>query len=164
MKLAEGALRRVYVASSWRNAIQPAIVDRLRAVGHQVYDFRHPAPGDEGFHWSEIDPDWLDWTPRCFAEMLRTSPIARYGFGHDQAALDWCDTCVLVLPCGRSAHLEAGYAAGQGKRVIVYLHPDKFEPELMYLLCSGFVHDVDGLLIALQAGDRDFTRIDLIHG
>ena len=28
----------------------------------------------------------------------------------------WDDTFVLVLPCGRSAHLELGWAVGQGKR------------------------------------------------
>ena len=36
-------------------------------------------------------------------------------------ALRACDGCVLVLPSGRSAHLEAGWAAGAGKRVVVYV-------------------------------------------
>ena len=142
---------RIYVASSWRNPIQPEIVVALRAAGHEVYDFRNPAPGNNGFAWSAIDPDWIGWNPRRFAELVTTHPVARAGFNHDKDALDWCDTCVLVLPSGRSAHLEAGYAAGQGKRVIVYLHPDKFEPELMYLLCSGFVQDSAELVRALAS-------------
>jgi hypothetical protein len=57
---------------------------------------------------------------------------------------------VLVLSSGRSAHLEAGYAAGQGKRVIVYLHPDQFEPELMYLLCDSLVQSIPELLTELE--------------
>jgi hypothetical protein len=41
---------RIYVASSWRNeAKQQATVLALREAGHEVYDFRHPAPGNEGF-------------------------------------------------------------------------------------------------------------------
>lgn len=47
---------RIYVASSWRNVYQPAVVDALRALpGCEVYDFRNPAPGDSGFAWSDID-------------------------------------------------------------------------------------------------------------
>lgn len=149
--------RRIYVASSWRNPLQPDIVKALRGSGHEVYDFRNPGPGDNGFAWSEIDPDWLGWKPRKFAELVRTHPVARAGFNKDKAALDWCDTCVLVLPCGRSAHLEAGYAAGQGKRTIFYLHEDKFEPELMYLLGHGFVDTVDGLLASLDQPDADHS-------
>ncbi len=34
---------KIYVASSWRNERQPAIIERLRAEGHNVYDFRKPA-------------------------------------------------------------------------------------------------------------------------
>lgn len=37
-----------------------------------------------------------------------------------------CDLCVLVLPCGRSAHLELGYAVGAGKVTIVLI-PDAQE-------------------------------------
>lgn len=45
--------RRIYVASSWRNPIQPEVVRHLREAGHEVYDFRNPAPGQEGFSWRE---------------------------------------------------------------------------------------------------------------
>lgn len=137
--------RRIYLASSWRNPEQPAVVERLRAAGHEVYDFRNPAPGDDGFRWTEVDRDWTAWTPEAFIPRLQ-HPVAQKGFANDKAALDWCDTCVLLLPCGRSAHLEAGYAAGQGKRVIFVLRQEKFEPELMYLLGAGMVCTIDGLL------------------
>ncbi|NBJ13235.1 TIR domain-containing protein [Microvirga arsenatis] len=156
--------RRIYVASSWRNALQPDIVAALKADGHEVYDFRNPAPGESGFSWSEIDPDWLAWSPERYAEHVRQSPIARHGFNRDKAALDWCDTCVLVLPCGRSAHLEAGYAAGQGKRTIFYLHEDRFEPELMYLLGHGFVSSIPGLLQSLRLPDNDFSVLNAVEG
>ena len=42
----------------------------------------------------------------------------------------WADTCVLVLPCGRSAHAEEGWFAGKGLKTVVYI-PEKQEPELM---------------------------------
>lgn len=131
--------RKIYVASSWRNMHHPRIVDALKLAGHEVYDFKNPAPDNHGFAWSQVDPDHLAWGPREFTDLVQSHPVAARGFAFDKAALDWCDTCVLVLPCGRSAHLEAGYCAGQGKRVIWWLHPDRFEPELMYLLGHDFV-------------------------
>lgn len=138
--------RRIYLASSWRNPHQPAVLAALRAAGHEVYDFRNPAPGNTGFAWSEVSRDWLGWTPEEFAFQLRTHPIAAKGFSFDKAALEWCDTCVLALPCGRSAHLELGYAAGQGKDTYVLLHEDKFEPELMYLLNTGVSESIDEII------------------
>jgi hypothetical protein len=122
----------IYVASSWRNTYYPGVVDLLRQEGFTLYDFRHPAPGDNGFHWSEIDPAWEQWTPQAYREALR-HPLATHGFRNDMTALRACDTLVLVLPCGRSAHLELGYAIGAGKRTIIYYPPGiHMEPELMY--------------------------------
>lgn len=144
-------VRKIYVASSWRNPIQQEIVRVLRKAGHEVYDFVNPAPGQHGFAWLEVNPDWLNWTPEQFiADLYSGHPAVMRGFSLDKDALDWADTCVLVLPCGRSAHLEAGYAAGRGKLTIFYLHPDHFEPELMYLLGGGCVTSLEGLLDVLR--------------
>lgn len=139
---------RIYVASSWRNEQQPEVVQALRAVGHEVYDFRHPAPGNDGFSWSEIDPAWRNWSPDAYLAGLR-HPRAEEGFFLDLDGLNWSDATVLVLPCGRSAHLEAGYAAGQGKPVIILLD-ETFEPELMYKMAWRCVTDIAAVLVALS--------------
>ncbi len=120
--------RKIYVASSWRNNTQPQVVQSLRDYGHSVYDFKNPRPGDGGFHWSEIDHAWEDWTPEAYRDAL-DHPIAKAGFASDFDAMKWADTFVLVLPCGRSAHLELGWACGQGKQTLILL--DQMEPELM---------------------------------
>lgn len=122
---------KIYVASSWRNTIQPLIVGLLRSKGHEVYDFRNPAPGQNGFSWREIHPDWENWTPEQYREALK-HPIAEHGFKFDMDALRACDACVLVLPSGRSASFEFGFALGQGKRGAVVMF-ERCEPELMYL-------------------------------
>ena len=142
---------RIYVASSWRNGMQPDVVAFLVQQGHDVYDFRHPAPGNDGFSWSQLDGDWREWTPETYIAALG-HPIAESGFKLDMDALRWCDACVLVLPCGRSAHLEAGWAAGAGKRVVIYM-PGKEEPELMYKMCRAVVTALPAVQEAL-AGSR----------
>jgi hypothetical protein len=121
---------KIYVASSWRNLLQPGIVLALRRCGHEVYDFRAPEAGVSGFSWSEIDPAWQDWTPEAYRDALQ-HPIAERGYGYDINALRGCDACVLVLPSGRSVSWEFGYAMGQGKAGYVVAF-DKCEPELMY--------------------------------
>ena len=121
---------KIYVASSWRNLLQPAIVVALRNAGHEVYDFRHPAPGKKGFAWSDIDPNWQSWTPTQYREALK-HPIAEAGYALDISALRACDAVVFVLPCGRSASWEFGFAMGEGKKGYVVAF-DATEPELMF--------------------------------
>jgi hypothetical protein len=139
---------RIYVASSWRNEHQPSVVTALRAAGHEVYDFRNPAPGDRGFHWSDIDPLWKFWSPGQFRESL-DHPIAANGFATDMFALHCCEALVLVMPCGRSAHLEAGWAVGAKRTTVVLLSDD--EPELMYRMFDHVCCDLGEVLDVFAA-------------
>lgn len=137
--------RKIYLASSWRNGYQRQVLAALREDDHEVYDFRNPAPGQKGFAWSAIDPDWQSWDAQQYRAALDHA-IAIEGYGFDKRALDWCDTCVCLLPCGKSAHLEAGYVAGQGKEVFFLLYGPKPEPELMYKLGHGVFEGILQLL------------------
>jgi hypothetical protein len=121
---------KLYVASSWRNPLHPGIVHILRRVGHEVYDYRNPKPGNTGFRWVDIDPDWEKWDATRYRAAL-THPIAKAGYESDMSALRDSDACVLLLPSGRSASWEFGYAMGRGKKgYVVQLEP--LEPELMF--------------------------------
>ena len=126
---------KIYLASSWRNESQPEVLAALRAAGHEAYDFRNPEPGDTGFAWSDIEPDWLNWDAEKFRAAL-THPFAIDGFGKDFGAMQWAECGVLLLPCGRSAHLEAGYFVGAKKPLLILLL-GKNEPELMYKMADG---------------------------
>lgn len=150
--MSEITRRRIYVASSWRCPTQPAVVQALRDAGHEVYDFRNP-PGKTGFGWSEIDPDWLDWTIDAYRDRL-DHPRAVDGFGADFDAMQWADTFVLVLPCGRSAHLELGWAVGAGKRTSILLSQNGFEPELMYRMVDHLGTSLPEV-VAWVGGDSD---------
>ena len=126
-------MAKIYVASSWRNEFQPGVVHQLRQAGHEVYDFRNP-PNKAGFGWEQLDSGWKTWSAARYRELLK-HPIAQEGFKADFDAMQWADTGLLVLPCGRSAHLELGWMAGVGKRTII-LTRDGEEPELMALLTN----------------------------
>jgi hypothetical protein len=126
---------KIYVASSWKNEHQPAVVAALRTRPFDVYDFKDPAM-DTGFHWSKIDGHWSEWTPERYKKALQ-HPLAEAAYLADKKALDEADICVLVLPSGRSASWEFGYHFGRtGRPGIVYMPPDisfvASSPELMY--------------------------------
>ena len=145
---------KLYVASSWRNPYQANVVGILRQSGHEVYDFRHPPGGDHlGFSWSEVDPAWRDWTPAKLRAAL-DHPVSEAGFASDFGAMQWADAGVLVLPCGRSAHLEAGYFVGAAKGLVILLYPDdlatgRIEAELMYAMADRIVLTPDELVEVL---------------
>ena len=123
----------IYVASSWRNRFHSGIVASIRARGHEVYDFMNP-PERKGFSWREIDEEWKEWSVPEYKKALE-SKAARLGFYSDMKALTRADLVVLVLPSGRSSHLELGWAKGQGKKTAILLQEDQ-EAELMYKMAD----------------------------
>jgi hypothetical protein len=149
---------KIYVASSWRNDVQPDVVEALRANGHEVYDFRAPDPGGTipgGFQWSEIDPLWRTWTPLRFIEAIE-HPLAEHGFSRDFRAMEEADACVMVQPCGVSAALELGWMIGAGKQGVVLLTSGtRFEPELMLAIARGrLCVSIDEVLLTVRALQR----------
>lgn len=159
---------KIYLASSWRNEDQPAVLVRLREAGHRVYDFRHPVPGNEGFSWKQVDLDCDEHGLVTIAALKQAHahPVTKQGFKYDFDAMKDAEACVLLLPSGRSAHLEAGWMAGRGKIVYTILLGDRrVDPELMYKIFDGGLYDsVDGLLAALpnpdlSCGFRQWDRV-----
>lgn len=159
---------RIYLASSWRNPYQPNVVELLRGAGHEVYDFRHPPGGDHlGFSWGDVDPEWRSWDVDRYLAGLQ-HPIAVAGFESDFGAMQWADAGVVLLPCGRSAHLEAGWLLGQGKPLWIVLDEAELpvreavfghqaagsNPELMYRMATGIVRDAGELVERLACPER----------
>jgi len=105
--------------------------------------------GTSGFKWSDIGLDPKDLLAKEYREKLYTHPIAACGYMADMRAMEWADACVLVLPCGRSAHLEAGWFCGRGKRTVI-LTRDGEEPELMALMAQHICINLDEVLDALR--------------
>ena len=133
----EGEEMKIYLATSWRNeryynvkaTIESAVTDA------QVYDFRK-----DGFRWKDSGLIDQSDTEQYMRSLYTT--VAESGFNRDMYNLDTADACVLLLPCGKSAHLEAGYAAGKGIPVAVLLSRDEFQPELMYKMSDLITFDL----------------------
>jgi hypothetical protein len=128
--------------------MQPMIISVLNAANIPNYDFRNP-PGHPGFSWTDVMPTFdinrqsVDQDE--YLEGLK-HPVAEAGFRSDFDAMERADTFVLVLPCGRSAHLELGWAIGAGKRTAILLDGPQVTPELMYKMVDFIATDAFELL------------------
>lgn len=145
---------KLYVASSWRNPRLDGVFAGLRAAGFECYDFRAT---NRSFNWAQIDPSWDRANPVLSAadnQRALRAPVALEAFANDHGGLDWADAGVLVMPCGRSAHLEAGYLLGQGKPVFILLADDE-RPDLMHLLAGPERIHTDLAGIVAQAASED---------
>lgn len=123
-------MRKIYVATSWRNPYHKVVVDLLTSAGYWVYDFKNPPNGKPFKSWDQINPDWVSWSMYDYRKAL-DHPVAIASFCNDFKAMMNCDECLLLCPSGRSAHLEAGFFVGAGKPATALII-DKQEPELMY--------------------------------
>lgn len=92
-----------------------------------------------------IKPKGSDWEVADEYLRMIEHPRAVEGFDSDFAAMERADTFVMVLPCGKSAHLELGWAVGAGKRTAILLE-DPVEPELMYRMVDYLAPSLFDLL------------------
>lgn len=150
-------MSRIYISSSWKNVYQPVLVEELRRRGHKVYDFRHPSGRNDQNVWESVcerlglgKKYWLgSLTPKEF-KMVLTDKEAIARFKEHFAAMQDADTCIILLPCGRSSHAEAGFMNGLGKRVFVMDTSQEVTPELMYLMFDDYFYDVEELYKAVD--------------
>lgn len=136
----------VYLIGALKNDRVPEVGGILRAQGFDVMD-EWFTPG------RHADTNWQKYERqrgRSYAEALKGRAATNI-FLFDRAYLDLSDVAILIMPAGKSAMLELGYAKGRGKRTIIYL--DGQEPErydIMPKFADKVVLTEEGLLLALH--------------
>ncbi len=134
-------MSKIYLIGSLRDKRIPEIANELREkTGHEVFDDWF-APGPRA------DDHWRDYEMargRTYRDGL-CGYAASHVFEFDKHHLDNSDVGVLVLPSGKSCHLELGYMIGQGKLGYVLMdNPDRWD--VMYLFATGIAFDMDELI------------------
>lgn len=128
---------KIYLIGSLRNPHIPSIAKRLRADGFEVFDDWYAAGPEADDFWQAYERG----RGRTYAEAL-AGKAATNVFRYDKANLDAADAAVLVLPAGKSGHLELGYIVGTGKPgyILMDKEPDRFD--VMYrfatAVCVGY--------------------------
>ena len=137
---------KIYLASSWQNKEYEQVLNTLRLEGYETYDFKHPENKElSNFDWEKLDKEYNKWTCSDFKKALN-HPEAIKAFQKDFQAMQEADFCVLLLPCGRSAHSEAGWMKGKGKKVFILDLSENPKPELMYRMYDDYLTETMELI------------------
>lgn len=137
--------RSIYLIGALKNRQIQDLAIKLRAEGYDVFDdWQAPGP--------EADSFLLEWAKKrglTYKEALQ-SYAAQHVFEFDKFHVDRCDTGVLVMPAGKSAHMELGYMRGQGKQVFILFDqwPDRFD--VMYNFATDVFVDEGELIGRLK--------------
>ena len=144
----------IYLIGSLR---EKKIVDvgvTIRAHGFEVFDDWHAASPTADDAWKEYEQR----RGHSYAEAL-DGFAANHVFDFDLEHLERADAVVLVLPAGKSGHLELGYAIGRGKKGFILLDEvDRWDVMYKFAHNSGGVYDnIDSLIDGLcMAGAKDW--------
>lgn len=146
---------KIYIATSWKLELEAkALAENLRMYGHEVDLFCDPTTGRFVFSFQALgDPSQLD------QHQINANELAQRAFIQDRSMIEWSDAVVMMLPCGKSAHLEAGYAKGLGKKLFIFDREQfpKGQIDVMYQFADGLAssfHELRGMLDANEAQAR----------
>lgn len=121
----------IYLIGSLRNPQVPKIAEQLRSRGFEVFDDWHSA-GPEA---DDFLRDHYKFRGCSYKEAIH-SYAAKHIFTFDRHHLDRADIGLLVMPAGKSGHLELGYMAGQGKPTYVLFDSVPERVDIMYNFCT----------------------------
>lgn len=128
---------KIYLIGSLRNPEIPKIGDKLRDIGIDVFD--------DWFAGGPIaDDSWQEYEKgrgRSYLQALR-GPAARNVFDFDHRNLDASDGAILVLPAGKSGHLELGYMARDKFTGVLFPEePERWDVMYQFAKSIWFSHE-----------------------
>lgn len=138
---------KVYLIGSLRNPEVPKLAETLRGrlPEWQVFDDWYAAG-------PEADDRWMEYEKARGNDFIAAldGHAANHVYEFDKHHLDTCDAVVLVLPAGKSGHLEFGYCRGRGTPGFILLHQEPERFDVMYRFASEVVNTTDALVQCLE--------------
>lgn len=146
-------MRNVYLIGSLRNEKIPQTAEVLRQAGHSVFDDWFAAGPEADDYWQRYEKRKGNSLPEAL-----NGYAANHVFEFDKLHLDRCDTSILVLPAGRSGHLELGYSRGRGKDCAILLEEEPDRYDVMYRFANlGVFFNIKDLLNGLTGNESTET-------
>ena len=134
----------IYLIGALKNPRVLEVAKQLREKGYDVFDEWMSSGPETDRHWQEYEK----FRGRSYKEAL-AGYHAQHAFALDKLHLDQCKAAVLVLPAGKSAHLELGYVVGRNKPGYILLEGEPERYDLMNLLATDVFYSLDELLEVL---------------
>lgn len=143
---------KIYLASSWKNKTYVCRwANYLRFFKFEVDAFCDEECKDRIVY----DTSKIKNLGNTNIKKFMKHNMVQKAFKEEKKWIDRCNVLLLLLPAGKSSHLEAGYAAGVGKKVIVY--NEKFilgEYDAMYGFADLITDDL-GDVVTFLYRERD---------
>lgn len=138
----------VYLIGSLRNERIPDFATELEALtGYEVFA-----------DWFTPGPQADDYLQAYIAKRRTTAGIraaldsyaARHVFEFDKEHLDRADAAVLLMPAGKSGHLELGYTIGRGKPGFILFDEEPERVDIMLQFATGITFSREELVRLLK--------------
>jgi hypothetical protein len=136
-------MSKIYIVGSLRAGHVRQVAQALRAEGHEVFDDWHACHPDADETWREYEQA----RGRDFVDALYDGHFVANCFEFDRKHMMQAEIIVLVLPAGKSGHLELGWALGQGKRGYILLEEEQPQRwDMMYLFANKVCRNLEELI------------------
>jgi hypothetical protein len=142
---------KIYLIGSLRNPEVPVLAESLREQGFDVFDDWYSAGPEADDYWMKYEQS----RGHGYAQALE-GYAANHVYLFDKHHLDSSQVGILLLPAGRSGHLELGYMKGRGKHCYIWKTPQT-EPDrwdVMYRFADAVVSDMTSFLRAHKGAKR----------
>ena len=151
---------KLYLIGSLRNGAVPQLAADIRKnTGWEVFDDWYAAGPEADDYWKDYEIS----KGHSYSEAL-AGYAAQHVFAFDKHHLDTCDAAALVLPAGRSGHLELGYVIGSGKPGFILLDQSYQEEgrfDVMYAFADAVLDKKEQLYEALTEVCCDTAALSL---
>ena len=139
----------IYLIGSLRNPEVPTHATYLRALGFEVFDDWYAAGPIADDSWQAYEKS----RGTTYEDALNGF-AAKHVFDFDFLHLKRVDAGVLVMPAGKTAHLELGFLVGLLKPTYVLFDKEPDRWDVMYAFTKGVFFDIKKLGEKLKC---DFT-------
>jgi nucleoside 2-deoxyribosyltransferase len=138
-------MKSIYIIGALKNWGVVSLAEELQSLGFEAF------------------ADWITPGPEADAYLLKYAKLrgwsykqalnsyaATHVFEFDKTHLDRSDIVVMLMPAGKSAHMEFGHARGQGKPgyILFDKEPERFD--VMYKFATDIFFDKIKLFEALK--------------
>lgn len=143
--------RMIYIIGSLRNKNVPIISNQLRAVNKEweIFDSWY-APGPKADDYLR---NYCSGKGMTYKETLHDY-AATHIFEFDEYHLNRATDVVLIMPCGKSGHLEMGWGLGKKKRGYVLFNQVPKRVDIMYQFATDIFFNFEELAEELKKHDK----------
>jgi len=132
--------KKIYLIGSLRNKEVPNVAKVLREAGFDVFDDWYAAGPEADDYWRDYEVS----RGHSYSEAL-AGYAANHVFEFDKKHLISSDIVLLLMPCGRSGHIELGWAIGQGAKGYILFPETPERYDVMYGFTDGVFCGDNGL-------------------